>query len=112
MAKLKEAYPTQFHHTFTPLDPTPKSERLWLCHLTGKATWGDLLQDAIAKLILGRDRSPKEVLLSLRSCGELDAVLAAGQFPDFRQDSSITPFSLRPAILPATESVSTRNSTN
>jgi hypothetical protein len=73
------------------LDPTPKSERLWLCHLTGKAAWGDILQDAIAKLILGRDRSPKEVLLSLRSCGELDAILGAGQFPDFRQDSSITP---------------------
>lgn len=73
------------------LDPTPQSERLWLCHLAGKATWGDLLQDAIAKLILGRDRSPKEVLLSLRSCGELDAVLAAGQFPGFRQDSSIAP---------------------
>src|SRR5207247_1077296 len=83
-----EYSPPQLTNWPSWLDPTPRSERLWLCHLTGKATWADLLQDGIAKLILGRDRSSQEVLLSLRSCDALDAVLAAGQFPGFCQDSS------------------------
>ncbi|MGH8070785.1 MAG: AAA family ATPase [Candidatus Entotheonellia bacterium] len=85
-----EYSPLQLANWPSWLDTTPRSERLWLCLRTGKATWTDLLQDGIAKLILGRDRSPEEVLLSFRSCGELDAVLAAGKFPDFCQDSSVT----------------------
>ena len=65
------------------VDPTPHSERLWVSHLQGKATWKDLLQDGVAKILLGRGRSSADVLASLIRCGAFEAAIEAGHFPGF-----------------------------
>lgn len=72
------------------LDPTPSSERSWVCHLHGQLGWKDLLQDGIAKIILGRSRSPVEILESLMRCGEFEAVIEAARFPGFN-DAATAP---------------------
>lgn len=66
------------------LEPTPQSERSWVCHLRGRLTWKDLLQDGVAKIILNRRRLPEQIIESFIQCGELEAAVEAGRFPEFR----------------------------
>jgi hypothetical protein len=70
------------------LEPTPESERSWICHLRGRLTWKDLLQDGVAKIILNRRHQPEQIIESFIQCGELEAAVEAGRFPQFRGPSA------------------------
>ncbi|MGD0075659.1 MAG: ATP-binding protein [Candidatus Binataceae bacterium] len=65
------------------LEPTPFSERSWVTHLRGALRWKDLLQDGIAKFIVGDRKSAIEIIESLIECGEFEAAFQAGSFPEF-----------------------------
>jgi hypothetical protein len=65
------------------IDRNPKSERIWVCHLRGNLSWEDLLQDGIAKILLGRQRSEREILESFIQSGEFEAAIEASRFPGF-----------------------------
>lgn len=73
------------------LDRTPHSERLWVRGLRGEVTWLDVLQDGVARLLLGRRRTPAQVLQSFLDARELDAALEAAQFPGFHGTAEMTP---------------------
>ncbi|HXO28814.1 MAG TPA: hypothetical protein VOA80_15800, partial [Thermoanaerobaculia bacterium] len=65
------------------LDADPRSERIWCSYVHGAASWQDLLHDGIAKQLLGRRRSPREVMESLLAAGEFEAAVQAARYPGF-----------------------------
>lgn len=73
------------------LDRTPHSERLWVRGLRGEVTWLDVLQDGVARQLLGRRRTPAQVLQSFLDARELDAALEAVQFSGFHGTAELTP---------------------
>ena len=70
----------------TWFDQTPQSKHSWVAFVKGHLNWADILQDAIAHVLLKCDDSPVHTIEALIDAGEFEAALRTSRFSTFKQD--------------------------